>query len=247
MRLSVSLIPSIRPVDASTNVAVVIDVLRATSVMTTALANGAAKFITCEQIDEARELATQLSDPPLLCGERQCKPIDGFDLGNSPSEYTKSVVNDRTLLLTTTNGTIAIAAASAAKQMIVSSFLNLAVTVDHLSDAESIHLVCAGTNGQITAEDTLLAGAIVDGLSKIGPIEFDDDAILAQELWRSWFGVQLPSSATLAKRFAFTQGGRNLIQVGYAADLERCAAINTISVVPERIDHSPNTFALKAT
>ena len=246
MRLSVSLIPSIRPVDSSTDVAVVIDVLRATSVMTTALANGAAKFITCQQIDEARELAKQFVEPPLLCGERHCKPINGFDLGNSPSEYPQAIVSDRTLVLTTTNGTLAIAAAAAAKQMIVSSFLNLAATIEFLRNADSIHLVCAGTNGQITAEDVLLAGAIVEGLCNLGPVDFDDDAILAQELYRSWFGKELPTSESLAKRLALTQGGRNLVNVGYAADLNRCAAINSIAVVPQRVSNSPNTFALKA-
>ena len=250
MRLSVSLLPSLRPVDPSTEVAVVIDVLRATSVMTTALANGASKIVTCQQISEAKELASELNSElaaaPLLCGERNCEPIEGFDYGNSPSEYSLPAVKDRTLVLTTTNGTRAIAAANAAKRMIIASFLNLTATVDYLLGTESVHLVCAGTNGQITAEDVLLAGAIVDRLSKTEPVDFDDDAALAQGLWQSWFQKTSPTSQTLANRLAQTQGGRNLIKVGYSLDLERCAQIDLSNVVAERIDHSPNTFALKA-
>ncbi|NND98613.1 MAG: 2-phosphosulfolactate phosphatase [Pirellulaceae bacterium] len=258
MRLSVSLLPDSTRIDELADVAVVIDVLRATSVMTTALANGAQQLITCQEIQQAHQIASQLDTSPMLCGERQCKPIDGFDLGNSPAQYDRSVVANRTLVLTTTNGTRAIAAATAAKRLIAASFLNLSAVVAQLQQADWVHLICAGTDGEVTAEDVLLAGGIIGQLRR-GQSSPDqqavnqqavnlcgDEAILAYELWRSWFADQIPNSASLSARLAETRGGKNLIHVGYQADLDRCAAIDTVSVVPERIASSPATFALPA-
>ncbi|MCL4126929.1 UNVERIFIED_CONTAM: hypothetical protein GTU68_023153 [Idotea baltica] len=214
--------------------------------MTTALANGAKEFLTCQSVDEARELAQTHDADVLLCGERHCKPIDGFHLGNSPAEYSSDVVQDRSLILTTTNGTFAIAAAQNARAMVAASFLNLSAVVVKLRDAGSVHLVCAGTNGEITAEDVLLAGAIVDRLSSEVNLELvGDDAILARELWTAWMGEGWSDqNERLTQRLAESQGGRNLIGVGYEADLGRCAAIDLFDVVPERIATTPNTFGI---
>jgi 2-phosphosulfolactate phosphatase len=250
MQLTVSLLPSVRPVSSSTEVAVVIDVLRATSVMTTALANGAQQFVTCPSIDEARELSRELSSSlpsgTLLCGERHCKPIDGFDLGNSPAEYVSEVVQGRTLILTTTNGTLAIAAAQNAKAMIAASFLNLSAVARRLQSVRSAHLVCAGTNGQVTAEDVLLAGAIVDRLSGQPGVDLvGDETILARELWSAWMGqVSGRPNEHLAERLTQSQGGRNLSVLGYHADLRFCADVDRYNVIPERICKAPATFGL---
>lgn len=224
-----------------------IDVLRATSVMTTALANGAKQFVTCQSVDEARQLAQQMGGDALLCGERHCKPIDGFNLGNSPAEYSREVVKDRTLVLTTTNGTHAIAAAQNAQAMFAASFLNLSAVVSKIRSADSVHLVCAGTNGEITAEDVLLAGAIADRLFKQIDVEsVGDDTILARQLWLAWMGEESAGpNERLAQRLTQTQGGRNLIEVGYQADLARCAAIDLFDIVPQRIATEPNTFGIR--
>lgn len=250
LKLLVSLLPSLRPVSPSTDIAVVIDVLRATSVMATALANGAERVITCENIDEAEMAADMVrKKKPLLCGERGCRPIDGFDLGNSPSDYRQEVVQDRVLVLTTTNGTHAIAAAAPADRVITASFLNLAAVVDAIQSGDQVHLVCSGTEGSVTAEDTLLAGAIVHLLSQRSlDLELiGDEPYLASQHWLASFGSTTDvDPELLAEQFAKSQGGRNLIAADYRDDLKTCAQVNSASVVPERIATSPSAFGLKA-
>jgi 2-phosphosulfolactate phosphatase len=260
MRLTTNLLPtatsdfsSVHPeIEAVSDVvaAVVIDVLRATSVITTALQHGAASVITCREVDEARRLSETVIPTPLLCGERGCKPIDGFDLGNSPAEYTRDRVRNRTLVLTTTNGTRAIAAAERMDEVLIGSFLNLSAVVDRLRDYRHVHLVCAGTEGQVTLEDVLLAGAIVRRCQTLhGGKPADDASVLALELWRCWFPNEvaqdcLPAAGDLSRRFRETRGGRNLLKLGWDADLERCARIDSLSVVPRRIEKSPARFAI---
>ena len=246
MRVLVSLLPVEGLVDRSTDVAVVIDVLRATSVMATALASGAERLITCAEIEEARSLAQSLSPPPLLCGERGCRPIAGFDLGNSPAEYTAARISGQTLVLTTTNGTAAIEVARQARHVITASFLNLSAVVASLRDANQIHLICAGTNRTITNEDVLLAGAIAGRLEDdCGADLVGDEADLARQFWRaSGLGEAMRSRLELSRRLARSQGGRNLVREGYEDDLTRCAAVDSVAIVPQRIAVSPPTFAV---
>ena len=250
MQLSTTLLP--RPDQAISDqmgeddVAVVIDVLRATSVMCTAIQNGANAVITCREVQQARTLASQLSPSPLLCGERGCKPISGFDLGNSPAEYTPDRVGNQSLILTTTNGTRAIEFAERAGEVLTACFLNLSAVGDRLAGHHSVHLVCAGTDGELTAEDVLLAGALVSLCETRYQAQLRDDAsLLARQLWRSWFpSPESVRSSSLAERLRETRGGKNLLRVGYADDLARCASMNSVPVVPTRVARSPVTFQL---
>lgn len=242
--------------------AVVIDVLRATTVMTTAGAAGCGEMFTCETTDQAQRLAATL-EHPLLCGERHCRPIDGFDLGNSPAEYTAERVAGRQLILTTTNGTRAIALASGARRMLVASFLNLRATLRAVERETHLHLVCAGTNGAISYEDVLLAGAIVDhrcrgtagtdrnNTDKINTdsdaIELDDCARIARDAWRYRFATSDTESTALARALAQSQGGRNLIAAGFADDIQRCARVNHVHGLVERVGSAPTCFRYRAT
>lgn len=195
--------------------------------MATALANGAASIATCEEIDDANMIAEMIrKKKPLLCGERACQKIPGFDLGNSPSEYTSDAVQDKALVLTTTNGTHAIAAAGPADRLITASFLNLHAVIELIKEMSHVHLVCAGTEGEVTAEDTLLAGAIVHGLQAIRSIDcVGDEPFVAATFWRASFGSNLDvDSDALAEQLANSRGGRNLLSAGYAADLNSCTA-----------------------
>lgn len=259
IKLSTCLLPAHQPfgldaaeedVTAGVEAAVVIDVLRATSVMVTALGHGASRIITCREVDEARQLSQQFASRPLLCGERGCQPIDGFDLGNSPAEYERKRVEDRVLVLTTTNGTRAIAAVERVPRLLIASFLNLSAVVDAVTQFQRVHLVCAGTEGHVTLEDVLLAGAILWKCQSMSETMLvDDDSVLALQLWQAWFAVKssegrLPEPDALSRRFRETRGGRNLLRLGYESDLQRCAAIDSIGVVPRRVKQSPATFAL---
>ena len=135
-------------------------------------------------------------------------------------------------------------------RVLVASFLNLSAVVDALGRGDRVHLVCAGTEGQVTLEDVLLAGAILWKCQSDFAAELADDAsVLAEQLWRSWFPDavatgRMPDQVALGHRFRETQGGRNLLRVGFDRDLELCASIDSIQVVPERIASVPVTFAL---
>ncbi|MBC8324431.1 MAG: 2-phosphosulfolactate phosphatase [Verrucomicrobia subdivision 3 bacterium] len=176
MRLQTTFTPAdfeaLAQTDLSETTCVVFDILRATSSMVTALANGAERIRPVATIDEA--LAAKAEYPEaLLCGERhgqritaeQAKGTD-FDLGNSPREYTAEIVTGKTLITTTTNGTRALRASLGAREVLVSSFLNLQATIDHLREAspKRLVLVCGGTFEEAALEDTLAAGALAETL-----------------------------------------------------------------------------------
>ena len=149
---------------------VVFDVLRATSSIITALANGARAVIPAASIEEALALKTKMPEV-LLAGERDGFRITSkltgsvdFDLGNSPREFTVSAVQDKTIVLTTTNGTRALRACQPAKETLVGSFLNLSAVGSHLrlSGSTDLLLVCSGTYEEASYEDLLGAGAVAD-------------------------------------------------------------------------------------
>src|SRR5947209_4689500 len=133
-------------------VAVVIDVLRATTTMVHALAAGCVCVRPCAEIEEARALAGQMrAGRVLLGGERGGQPLPGFDLGNSPREYTAKVCKGNTIVLTTTNGTRALLRAAEAERVLVAAFVNYSAVCEQLrQDARPVHVVCAGTEGEVS-------------------------------------------------------------------------------------------------
>ncbi|UXE66926.1 MAG: 2-phosphosulfolactate phosphatase [Chryseotalea sp. WA131a] len=154
---------------------VVVDILRATSCMVTALANGAESIMPFADLDECRKMKTRGF---VTSGEREGKKVEGFDKGNSPFEYMGDEVRGLKIAFTTTNGTQAIEKSKDAKQVIIGSFLNLTAVVKNLLLGEnSVLIVCAGWKGRVNLEDTLFAGAVVEKLKDyLGP---DCDAPLA--------------------------------------------------------------------
>src|SRR5262249_7524926 len=127
-----------------------------------ALAAGATSVVPCGEVDEARRLAAQArAQTVLLGGERGGLRIPGFDLGNSPGEYTREVAAGKTLVFTTTTGTLALIRAKEASRVLIGALVNLGAVVELLAEeAGPVHLVCAGTEGRVTLEDVLCAGAI---------------------------------------------------------------------------------------
>ncbi len=230
MKVTLSLLPGLGESFEDAQAAVIIDVLRATTVICTALDAGANEVITCVDVDQAKSIAQSRLTRPLLCGERQCKKISGFDLGNSPAEYTAETVGGRDLVMTTTNGTRAIAAAEKVPEIFAASFLNLSALVHRLARYHRVQLICAGTDGQLTGEDVLLAGAILQRLLAMQEVTFADDACqLATHYWEAI--KNLP----LAEAFSSTLGGRNLACAGYLTDLQLCANIDVTTIVPRCI------------
>ena len=221
-------------------IAVVIDVLRASTTMITALANGASRVRPVPDVAEAR--AAAVGAAALLGGERGGVRIDGFDLGNSPAEYGRDRVAGRAIVITTTNGTAALAACGAAREVLVGAMVNraaVAAAARRLAAAwhADVHLVCAGTDGAVTAEDILAAGAILDAALREAPADdLDGAACAAREAFRRLVGEPDPQAALVAE-FRRAPGGANLVALGMEADLPACAALDTTAVVP-RLDRA---------
>lgn len=224
----------VSPDDLRAMTVVVIDVLRASTTITTALAAGARQIIPCREIDDARRIAAEFGGDCLLGGERGGLPIDGFDLGNSPAEYNRERVAGKTIVFTTTNGTKAMQRCRLADTVVIGSFVNLAAVCRLLNGVAEVALLCAGTGGEITAEDVFLAGAVVDCVSAVdlpGPI-LNDQAVLARDAWRCESSTE---AVALTRRLAQSRGGRNLSGIGLAGDITCAAEANKFDVVP-RLD-----------
>ena len=213
--------------------AVVIDVLRASTTASAALTAGVKRLIPFASIDDTRRFAERLAksgETPLLGGERGGSKIDGFDLGNSPLEYTAETVGGRTILFTTTNGTRALLGVGNADWVAMGCFTNLSAIADRLAEGSgNIHLVCAGTNGQVTLEDVLAAGAIATAVrDRSAGIEWgNDETAIAIGLHDCHTG---PDSRLAALRSS--RGGRNLIEAGRDADIPICAEENRYAAIP---------------
>lgn len=208
--------------------AVVIDVLRATTTIIHALAAGCVDVRPCAEIEQARALAGQMrAGRVLLGGERNGKPICGFDLGNSPREYTPQVCRGNSLVMTTTNGTRALLRAAEAERSLVAGFVNFSAVCEQLRvDARPIHIVCSGTGGEIALEDTLLAGAFVEFLCEDGPVRLNDSARLAWDCFEHHGRV-------LSGALEIGHGGANLLALGFGEDIEAAARVDQFNLVPE--------------
>ncbi|MBW3555181.1 MAG: 2-phosphosulfolactate phosphatase [Gemmatimonadetes bacterium] len=216
---------------------VVIDVLRATSTLVEALANGARAVFPVATADDAARIAQNIGrDSVLLCGERKGLPIEGFDLGNSPLEFTADRVADHSLVMTTTNGTrgfLAVAERRGGKadadstKILAGSFLNLGAIVARLREAQlPTALVCAGREGRFALEDAVCAGAMVRGLTEAGlALEANDAAAAADAL----AGRHMPK---LEELLAATAAGTHLRGIGREEDVSFCATLDRTDVVP---------------
>lgn len=232
--ISVHLLPDlVEPQQLASKTAVVIDVLRATTTVVTALASGAREVLPCLEIADAQSRAAQTQNP-LLGGERGGLRIEGFQLGNSPAEYDERTVRDRTVIFTTTNGTRAMMRCKLAKRVLVAAFVNLSAVCRELTSERDIEIVCAGTDGHVTREDTLLAGAIVDDLSQLTdlPLKTNDQADIAADAWRAAVG-QMTGRSLLGQALRASLGGRNLIEIGHENDIDLAAEIDRFDLVAE--------------
>lgn len=223
---------------------VVIDVLRASTTITYALANGAREVIPCLEVEDARALHKKfVKGQAVLGGERGGKPIRGFDVGNSPSEYGPQVVGGQTVVFTTTNGTKALHRCRFASQVLIGSFVNLGAVRDALLDRETIHVLCAGTRGEISRDDVLCAGALIDRLVQTGssmdmrPDQawvWNDQAMIALNSWKYVRKKYRGQSETsfIATTLRNTSGGRSLTELGLEPDIDAASRVDQFDVIP---------------
>jgi 2-phosphosulfolactate phosphatase len=232
----VHLLPSlIAPGALRGGVAVVVDVLRATTVMVHALAAGCGSIIPCGEIDEAKAVAGSLpARTVLLAGERQGLPIPGFDLGNSPGDFTAEVCRGKTLVMTTTNGTRAILASRDAEHLGMGAMTNvIAVSRWATSWGRPVHVVCAGTEGEVSLEDTLLAGEIVSRLRRFeGHVLGNDPAWIAHGFFEDVARISRSKLVPWVDLVALGRGGRRVREIGLEKDIEAAAQRETTDVVP---------------
>ena len=214
----------------SGRVIVVIDVLRATSVMVHAMSRGASEIIPLATVEEAFRMARAFPrEFVILGGERENKEIPGFDLGNSPKEYAEERVKGKKLILTTTNGTRAFHAVSSGKEILAGSFLNIgAIAQRCLELNKNIFIFPSGDEGNFSLEDTLCGGMLIDLVTKKekNEISLTDAAHCAQILYQRF-------KDNLLQAFHLSHHGKELINRGFEDDLAYCAQIDITNIVPE--------------
>jgi len=216
---------------AAGRVVAVIDVLRASTTIAAALDNGARAVIPFADTDDMVTRSKQLErDTLLLTGERKMLPLNGFDLGNSPREFTSDVVAGKTVLISTTNGTRAILAAQGARDIVIAAYVNCTAVTAMLRTAlrggTDIALVCAGTDGHFALEDAACAGRYVRLVTRRLSGVALNDAAHACSLLAHNYGDQV------GRVLIDSVHGRALADAGFREDLGVCAGIDTHPVVP---------------
>lgn len=223
---------------------VVIDVLRATSVIVTALANGAREIIPVSTVDFAMKVSgNAFGGQTLLCGERNTKKIEGFVLGNSPLEFTQEVVNGKSIILYTTNGSKTIVKAKFSENLFAACFQNLTSLAKHLVKLnKDVEILCSGNNGNFSLEDTVCAGKLVSEI-----VALKEDSELTDSSKAS-IVIAKSIGKNILKMLKDTEHGKLLIENGFVSDIKECAQYGIKDVIPffisgsiKKLDFPDNT------
>ena len=213
--------------------AIVIDVLRATTTMATALASGAEGIQVFDDIDQLFKVSSRWpAAQRLLAGERNGEKLDGFDLGNSPAECRPEVVGGKRLFMSTTNGTRALERVREVPMLLTAALTNRGAVVRYLLEHEphTVWIVAAGWRGGFSLEDTICAGAITHQLSRELGVDCagDDESIAALALFEQW-------QTRLPELLLYAHHGRGLAALGCSDDLDYCARIDSVNVLPLQV------------
>lgn len=211
--------------DLKGKIIIVVDIFRATSTMVTALANGVQSIRPVEDLDACRNL--QVEDY-LIAGERDGKPAEGFELGNSPLSYINNSYSGKKMAMTTTNGTVALERAKeGAAEILIGAFLNLQATADYLKEkSNDILVLCAGWKGKFNLEDSLYAGALTAALG----IKSDCDGALAMETLYHETKTDLNGFLRKASH------AKRLQNYNIEADIDFCLTLNTYDIVGKMLN-----------
>lgn len=231
MQVDVVLLPGdLRPAHLAGRVVVVFDVLRATTTMAAALAAGVKEIRVFGDTAEAARAAARHDDPAtrILCGEENCLPPAGFDLGNSPGAFSRGLHAARTMYMSTTNGTRAILAAREAPVVLIGALVNASAVARAVAARwgdKEVTLLCAGTGGAVALEDVLGAGAVMDALARmVRAVPETDAAVIAARLF-------LSARSNLRAALVESRGGRNVISAGLAPDIDFASVLDSFNVV----------------
>ena len=231
MRLDVFFTPNqVKLPDTQGRLVIIVDVLRASTTVATALGNGAKTVIPLEGPDEVISRSKEFArSQTLLAGEQKMHPISGFDLGNSPQAFTPEVVEGKTILITTTNGTRALLGVQGARDIVIASYVNFTAVLAMMKVAASsntdIAIICAGEEGSFTLEDAACAGRYVRAIPKRAALAVND-AAAASVLIEKKYGDNI------AKVFKESTHGQALQSAGFGDDLAAAAEVDSYPVVP---------------
>ncbi|HEX2781447.1 MAG TPA: 2-phosphosulfolactate phosphatase [Gemmatimonadaceae bacterium] len=217
--------------DVAGRVVAVIDVLRASTSIAVALANGAKAIVPFDSSEDAVNRAKQFERGLVrLAGERRMHAIPGFDFGNSPREFTRDAVEGKTILLTTTNGTVALTTVQGARDVVVASYVNFSAVLAMLRAAAragtDVSIICAGREKQFSLEDAACAGRYARYIARRLPEATMNDAALACSMIDRRYGDNL------TRLFNESTHGRALSEAGYAEDLVVCGSVDAYPVIP---------------
>lgn len=206
---------------------VALDVLRASSTIITALGNGAREVIPALTVESAMKIAGNLGpEQALLGGERNGRIIPGFDLGNSPAEYSGPKVQGRSIIFTSTNGSQAMVKARHAAELMIGAFINMSAVASLVRERPRDFVVlCSGRNGGFSLEDTVCAGMLIVRVAEKQDASMSDSAVAAVTLYRK-FG------RGILRMMRNSDHGRFLGEAGFGADIKYCAAVDSVPIVP---------------
>ncbi|WP_460759697.1 2-phosphosulfolactate phosphatase [Niabella terrae] len=212
--------------DLKDAVVVVIDVFRATSTIAAALYNGARYVIPVDAVSKAIEISQR--EGGIAAGERDGRLAEGLSYGNSPLEYKRDFINDKILVLTTTNGTrlLYMALANGAQEIITGSFPNLSSVCNYLMEqGKDVVLACAGWKDRFNMEDTLFAGAVIHKVRDRFSVHCDS-SFMAEQIYTAHKDDLLTYAANL------THYHRLVKRFGYIDDIEYCLSQDLADVLP---------------
>ncbi|NJK37554.1 MAG: 2-phosphosulfolactate phosphatase family protein [Oscillatoriales cyanobacterium RM2_1_1] len=233
MELFIYHTPEATPTDKLPDCAIVVDVLRATTTIATALDAGADSIQAFSDVDALIQVSNQWpADKRIRIGERGGQKVEGFDLGNSPLSFTPEVVAGKRVFMTTTNGTRALERVQSAQTVLTAALVNRKAIVEYLMTKmpNIVWIVGSGWEGSYSLEDTVCAGAVADEFSHEGgyPIEnlaANDEVHGAIALYQQW-------KAQLFQLLNCASHGQRLLKLGLYDDLKYCAQLDTLEIVP---------------
>lgn len=212
----------------SSSTVIVVDVLRSSSCIITAVMNGANWVVPASEPAEAVGLASRLGVKDcILAGEREALKLPDFDIGNSPAEYNAKTVRGRSVIISTTNGTGAIHGMSSAKTVLIGGMINrTAVARRAVELGDDVIIVCAGTYGQISADDLIAAGSVAEAINRFScePMEATDIAMVCCMLYADWKEGRADISVT--------NHCARLMRLGFEEDVKYCFTEDVTDVVP---------------
>jgi 2-phosphosulfolactate phosphatase len=241
MKINVILTPSsVDELYFTGKTVVVIDVLRASSTIVTALTNGAKEFIPVGSVEFAMKASgSMFGGQTLLGGERNTKKIDGFNLGNSPLEYNTETISGKAVVLFTTNGSKTIVKTKFSEITFICSFLNLSAIANHLASLKKdFEIVCSGRNNLFSIEDTICAGKLIAEIQNLSEeIELTDSSIASVSLSKSL-------GKNIKKMLFASDHGKILLENGFEEDLVYCSKLNTTEIIPAFVSNSIKSLGI---